>query len=70
MAEQPTKEASQADSLPDPLLTSLSATPTPLDSLVAFTGASVSDCQQRLLMLELDGWVSQQAGGWVRLPRS
>lgn len=70
MAEKPTKEASQAESLPDPLLTSLSATPTPLDSLVAFTGASVSDCQQRLLMLELDGWVSQQAGGWVRLPRS
>lgn len=57
------------ESLPDPLLASLSATPTPIDSLVASTGASVSDCQQRLLMLELDGWVSQQAGGWVRLPR-
>ncbi|GEN28020.1 DNA protecting protein DprA [Halovibrio variabilis] len=55
--------------LPDTLLTSLSATPTPLDLLVHSTGVSVSDCQQRLLMLELDGWVSQQAGGWVRLPR-
>lgn len=70
ITEKPTKEESLPDNLPDPLLTSLSATPTPIDSLVAFTGASVSDCQQRLLMLELDGWVSQQAGGWVRLPRS
>ncbi|MEA2120330.1 DNA-processing protein DprA [Halovibrio sp. HP20-50] len=59
----------EAEPLPDSLLTSLSATPTPLDSLVHSTGVSVSDCQQRLLMLELDGWVSQQAGGWVRLPR-
>ncbi|TVU91091.1 DNA-processing protein DprA [Vreelandella titanicae] len=55
--------------LPDNLLTALSATPTPIDTLVASTGTSVSDCQQRLLMLELEGWVSQQAGGWVRLPR-
>jgi len=37
--------------------------------LVHATGVTVSDCQQRLLMLELDGWVTQQAGGWVRLPR-
>lgn len=58
------------ETLPDSLLTSLSATPTPIDLLVQTTGVSVSDCQQRLLMLELDGWVSQQAGGWVRLPRS
>lgn len=58
------------ETLPDSLLTSLSATPTPIDMLVQTTGVSVSDCQQRLLMLELEGWVSQQAGGWVRLPRS
>ncbi|RBI68625.1 DNA-protecting protein DprA [Vreelandella sulfidaeris] len=57
------------ETLPDDLLTSLSATPTPIDLLVHATGVTVSDCQQRLLMLELDGWVSQQAGGWVRLPR-
>lgn len=55
--------------LPDTLLNTLSATPTPIDLLVQTTGVSVSDCQQRLLMLELDGWVTQQAGGWVRLPR-
>lgn len=59
-----------SETLPDSLLTSLSATPTPIDMLVQTTGVSVSDCQQRLLMLELEGWVSQQAGGWVRLPRS
>lgn len=57
------------ETLPDDLLASLSATPTPIDLLVHATGVTVSDCQQRLLMLELDGWVSQQAGGWVRLPR-
>jgi len=55
--------------LPDSLLASLSATPTPIDLLVHATGVAVSDCQQRLLMLELEGWVAQQAGGWVRLPR-
>ncbi|MDQ7728057.1 DNA-processing protein DprA [Halomonas sp. SpR8] len=69
-AGKPTQEAPLPESIPDPLLTSLSATPTPIDTLVASIGTSVSDCQQRLLMLELDGWVSQQAGGWVRLPRS
>jgi len=62
-------ESLSDDSLPDSLLTSLSATPTPIDLLVHTTGVTISDCQQRLLMLELDGWVSQQAGGWVRLPR-
>lgn len=63
------KEPPLPEAIPDALLTSLSATPTPIDLLVHTTGVSVSDCQQRLLMLELDGWVTQQAGGWVRLPR-
>ncbi|CAM3866626.1 DNA-processing protein DprA [Vreelandella rituensis] len=54
--------------LPDDLLRWLSASPTPNDALVQASDVSVSDCQQRLLMLELDGWVTQQAGGWVRLP--
>jgi DNA processing protein len=62
-------EPAKQEPLPDTLLTSLSATPTPIDLLVHATGVTVSDCQQRLLMLELDGWVTQQAGGWVRLPR-
>ena len=63
------KVQASAEPLPDTLLHTLSATPTPIDLLVQSTGVSVSDCQQRLLMLELDGWVTQQAGGWVRLPR-
>ncbi len=54
---------------PDDLLSALSATPTPIDVLVQSTGVTVSECQQRLLMLELDGKVTQQAGGWVRLTR-
>ena len=67
--EKPAEQAPLPEALPDPLLMSLSATPTPIDLLVHATGVAVSDCQQRLLMLELEGWVTQQAGGWVRLPR-
>ncbi|OWV28551.1 DNA-processing protein DprA [Halomonas campaniensis] len=67
--EKPPEQAPLPEALPDPLLMSLSATPTPIDLLVHTTGVAVSDCQQRLLMLELEGWVTQQAGGWVRLPR-
>jgi len=67
--EKPPEQAPLPEALPDPLLMSLSATPTPIDLLVHATGVAVSDCQQRLLMLELEGWVTQQAGGWVRLPR-
>ena len=59
----------ESEPLPDTLLNALSATPVPIDVLVHNTGETVSGCQQRLLMLELDGWVAQQAGGWVRLPR-
>ncbi|QPL46787.1 DNA-protecting protein DprA [Halomonas sp. A40-4] len=55
--------------LPDALLGLLSASPTPIDALVQQSGSSVSDCQQRLLMLEIEGWVASRAGGWVRLPR-
>ncbi|OJA06765.1 DNA-processing protein DprA [Halomonas sp. QHL1] len=68
-ADKPPAQEPLPDSLPDSLLASLSATPTPIDLLVHDTGVTVSDCQQRLLMLELEGWVAQQAGGWVRLPR-
>ncbi|HBM27377.1 MAG TPA: DNA-protecting protein DprA [Halomonas sp.] len=51
----------------DPLLDALGASPTPIDLLVQTTGLSVSACQQRLLMLELEGQATQQAGGWVRM---
>lgn len=52
---------------PDRLLHALGPSPTPIDWLVQSTGLSVSECQQRLLMLELEGQVAQRAGGWVRL---
>ncbi|MGM0832640.1 MAG: DNA-processing protein DprA [Pseudomonadota bacterium] len=58
------------DELKDNVLSALGATPTPIDLLVQSAGITVSECQQRLLMLELDGKVAQQAGGWVRLTRS
>ncbi|GAA3910774.1 DNA-processing protein DprA [Halomonas cibimaris] len=50
----------------DPLLAALAAVPVPVDVLVEQTGLTVGECQQRLLMLELDGRAAQQPGGWVR----
>lgn len=60
----------RADEPADELLAALSATPTPIDALVQQAGLSVGECQQRLLMLELDGRVAQQPGGWVRRTRA
>lgn len=54
----------------DPLLAWLSDQPTPLDALVALSGRDVSDCQLRLLELELEGRATQAVGGWIRLPVS
>lgn len=50
----------------DPLLGALGVTPTPLDVLVDQAEMTVGNVQQRLLMLELEGLVGQQPGGWVR----
>ena len=44
----------------------LEETPVPVDVLIERTGESVTTLQSRLLMLELDGWAAQVAGGWVR----
>ncbi|WP_346795711.1 DNA-processing protein DprA [Halomonas sp. Bachu 37] len=66
----PVEPVPPAEELPDSLLTHLSDVPTPIDALVYQAELAVGECQQRLLMLELDGWVTQQAGGWVRLPRA
>lgn len=52
-----------------PLLAVLSDAPTPVDLLVDLTGLSVADIQLGLLELELDGWVVQTTGGWVRRGR-
>ena len=53
----------------DPLLAWLSDRPTPLDALVTLSGHDVSECQLRLLELELEGLATQAVGGWIRLPR-
>ncbi|REC93525.1 DNA-processing protein DprA [Kushneria indalinina] len=50
----------------DPLWEWLADTPVPVDELVERTGDSIAALQSRLLMLELDGWAAQVAGGWVR----
>ncbi|MGM0692794.1 MAG: DNA-processing protein DprA [Pseudomonadota bacterium] len=63
-----TPSLGRADAQESSLLRWLSDTPTPLDALVALTGRDVADCQRCLLELELDGVVTQVAGGWVRLP--
>jgi len=52
-----------------PLLATLSDAPTPVDLLVDLTGQSVAELQLGLLELELDGWVAQTTGGWVRRGR-
>ncbi|RKR06919.1 DNA protecting protein DprA [Kushneria sinocarnis] len=50
----------------DPLWRHLTGEPCPLDRLVELSGVAVGECQQRLLMLELEGWAAQAPGGWVR----
>lgn len=50
----------------DALLDLLSGSPTPLDLLIELSGKDFGFCQQRLLELELEGWVAQAPGGWVR----
>jgi len=67
VAHEPTEPLdARVDEPVDALLDVLSATPTPIDALVQQAGLTVAECQQRLLMLELDGLVAQQPGGWVR----
>ncbi|MCP1313121.1 DNA-processing protein DprA [Halomonas sp. 707D7] len=70
----PTAASASSPAVPDAepggaepgLLGALTSIPTPIDLLVQNTGWSVAECQRELLMLELDGAVAQQAGGWVR----
>ncbi|RTR02008.1 DNA-processing protein DprA [Halomonas nitroreducens] len=68
---RPASEAALTGPAPareDPLLGWLSDTPTPVDALVDLTGLGVTECQRRLLELELEGQASPAMGGWVRLP--
>lgn len=57
------------EELPDELLGLLGETPMPIDRLVQLADIAVSECQRRLLMLELDNHVEQRSGGWVRLTK-
>ncbi len=65
----PSTEAAAIERPASPLLAALSDAPTPVDLLVELTGLSVADIQLGLLELELDGWVVQTTGGWVRRGR-
>ncbi|GHC14298.1 DNA processing protein DprA [Kushneria pakistanensis] len=58
--------AAPVDGPEDPLWQWLSDAPLPVDALVERTGDSIGALQSRLLMLELEGWAAQVAGGWVR----
>nr|WP_281430509.1 DNA-processing protein DprA [Salinicola acroporae] len=69
-ARQASSTGAAAIDMPaSPLLAALSDAPTPVDLLVDLTGLSVADVQLGLLELELDGWVAQTSGGWVRRGR-
>lgn len=64
------EEGESVDDLEEvsPLLRWLGATPTPLDALVDLSGWPVAQCQRELTLLEIEGRVALEAGGWVRLP--
>ncbi len=49
------------------LLAALEYDPTPIDQLVGLTGLCVADVSSALVMLEIDGLVSQQQGGYCRI---
>ncbi|WP_199767897.1 DNA-processing protein DprA [Ketobacter alkanivorans] len=49
------------------LLAALEYDPTPVDQLVGLTGLCVADISSALVMLEIDGVVQQQQGGYSRV---
>lgn len=49
------------------LLAALEYDPTPIDQLVGLTGLCVADISSALVMLEIDGIVQQQQGGYCRI---
>ena len=57
----------EQDSLEGRLLAALEFEPTPIDQLVGLTGLCVADISSALVMLELDGMVQQQQGGYCRV---
>lgn len=56
----------RADTPEDPLWALLESEPIAADRLVERSGVGIGELGSRLMMLELDGWAAQVAGGWVR----
>lgn len=57
----------EQNSLERRLLAALEYEPTPIDQLVGLTGLCVADISSTLVMLEIDGVVQQQQGGYCRV---
>ncbi|MAR90506.1 MAG: DNA-processing protein DprA [Pseudomonadota bacterium] len=66
-AEIATPKPYPQDSAEAKVLAALEYDPTPIDQLVGLTGLSVADISTSLVMLELDGAVQQQQGGYSRV---
>lgn len=62
----PSAPAARADAPEDPLWALLESEPIAADRLVERSGVAIGELGSRLMMLELDGWAAQVAGGWVR----
>lgn len=55
------------ESLEAQLLQAIEFEPISIDQMVGITGLSVADINSTLVMLELDGLITQQAGGYCRI---
>ncbi|MFC0269799.1 DNA-processing protein DprA [Kushneria aurantia] len=65
--DAPSSPAGSSPSAPDdPLWALLDDAPRAVDLLVERSGFGINEVSNRLLMLELEGWACQVAGGWVR----
>lgn len=64
LAVMPTAQPSSAGAAE--LLAFIDYSPTSLDTLVERTQKAVADLSPKLLTLELDGWIKQTAGGYLR----
>ena len=64
---EPTLDQYDSASPEGRLLAALEYEPTPIDQLVGLTGLCVADVSSALVMLEIDGLVGQQQGGYCRI---
>jgi len=65
--EEPLQNQYDSQSPEGMLLAALEYDPTPVDQLVGMTGLCVADISSALVMLEIDGVVQQQQGGYSRV---